>query len=70
MLELKLDRSSFKAQSAESASDHADYYRNLDWKKRLEVANYLNSIAYQYSLNSPPKMDKLKFSARSIQQHG
>ena len=58
MLELKLDRNRFKAQSAESASNHAAYYRNLDWKKRLEVANYLNSIPYQYSLNSQPKKDK------------
>ncbi|BDQ12490.1 hypothetical protein [Sediminibacterium sp. TEGAF015] len=70
MLEIKLDRNSFKAQSADAASNHTEYYKNLDWRKRLEITNYLNSIAYQYPLNSPPKMDKLKFSARSIQRNG
>ena len=66
MLEIKLDRSSFKAQNAIMASSHAQYYKNLSWVQHLEIANYLNSVAYNYPLNNPPKMDKFKFSSRSI----
>jgi len=33
-------------------------------KERLEAANYLNSIAFQYDLKNPPKMDRTAFSMR------
>ncbi|WP_293307507.1 hypothetical protein [Pedobacter sp. UBA5917] len=62
----RLDRTAFSAQTAEEASK-ADriYYKNLSWQERLRIANYLNSIAYNYPENTPPKMDKLAFSVRS-----
>jgi len=61
----RLDRSKFKAQSAEKAADHAPYYKSLSWQERLRVVLYLNSIAYNYPENSPPRMDKTKFKAVS-----
>jgi hypothetical protein len=57
----RLDRSIFKAQSAEKAADHASYYKKLSWQERLRVALYLNSIAYNYPENTPPRLDKTKF---------
>lgn len=62
----KLDRTAFKAQTSEQASK-ADsiFYKSLTWQERLKIANYLNSIAYNYPENTPPKMDKTVFSVRS-----
>jgi hypothetical protein len=61
-----LDRTAFKAQTAEEASkSHSAYYRKLSWQERLRIANYLNSVAYNYPENEPPKMDKTTFSMRS-----
>jgi hypothetical protein len=66
MNSFRLDRTAFKAQTLKEASNHASYYKKLSWQDRLKVAAYLNSIAYNFDLNSPPKMDRTKFSARSI----
>ena len=60
----KLDRTAFKAQTAEEASNHAQYYKKMSWQERLQVAAYLNSIAFNYPLNNPPRMDRTKFSAK------
>lgn len=65
MSQFKLDRTAFKAQTAKEAASHAQYYRDLTWQERLRIANYLNSIAFNYPENEPPKMDKTKFSMRS-----
>jgi hypothetical protein len=62
----KLDRTAFKAQTVEEASNHADYYKSLSWLERLKIAAYLNSVAFNYDINHPPKMDKTLFKARSI----
>ena len=64
----KLDRTSFKAQTVKEADNHAAYYKSISWKERLQIAAYLNSVAYQYDLNKPPRMDKKLFDARSISQ--
>jgi hypothetical protein len=61
----RLDRTAFKAQTAEKAADHATYYKTLTWQERLRIANYLNSIAYNYPENEPPCMDKTVFKMRS-----
>ena len=61
----RLDRNAFKAQTAAEAADHASYYRKKTWKERLEIAAYLNSVAFNYPLQSPPRMDKTKFKASS-----
>jgi hypothetical protein len=61
----KLDRTEFKAQTFEEAANHSIYYRNLSWKERLRVTAHLNSIAFNYSLDLPPRMDKTKFEVKS-----
>jgi hypothetical protein len=65
MSEYRLDRTAFKAQTAKEASNHAAYYKSLTWQERLRIANYLNSIAYNYPENNPPKMDKTAFTYRA-----
>jgi hypothetical protein len=64
MRSFPLDRKKFKAQTAAEAADHRAYYQNLTWQQRLKVANYLNSVAFNYPENNPPKLDRTKFMAR------
>lgn len=62
----RLDRTAFKAQTAEQATkSHAEFYKKLTWQKRLKIANYLNSIVYNYPENNPPRLDRTKFVATS-----
>ncbi len=59
-----LNRTQFKAQTAAQAADHRAYYQNITWQERLRIANYLNSVAFNYPENQPPRLDRTKFCAR------
>jgi len=60
----RLDRTAFKAQTADEATKaDAAYSRKLTWQERLKIANYLNSVAYNYPENDPPRLDKTIFKA-------
>jgi hypothetical protein len=62
----RLDRTTFKGHTAEEATkSHAQYYQTLSWQERLRVANYLNSIAFNYPQSNPPRLDRTKFSTRA-----
>jgi hypothetical protein len=65
MSDFRLDRTAFKAQTAKEAADQTAYYKQLTWQERLRIANYLNSVAYNYPENNPPRMDKTVFSIRT-----
>lgn len=65
MSNYRLDRKSFKGQTFEEASNHAGYYKSLTWQERLRIANYLNSVAFKFPENYPPRLDKSKFKVRS-----
>ena len=66
--EFRLDRTVFAGMTFQEA-DAANDYKNKTPKERLEIAAYLNSVAYNYPINNPPKMDRTIFEARSI-HHG
>ncbi|WP_295721870.1 hypothetical protein [Mucilaginibacter sp.] len=68
MSDFRLDRTAFKAQTAKEAADQTAYYKQLTWQERLRIANYLNSVAYNYPENNPPRMDKTVFSIRTIEK--
>ncbi len=65
MSSYKLDRTAFKAQTVEEASDHTAYYHKKSWKERLRISAHLNSVAFNYPENLPPRMDKTKFKPKS-----
>ena len=66
MCAYRLDRTAFKAQTVKEASEsHAVYYKRLTWQERIQIANYLNSIAFNFPKNDPPRLDRTKFSVRS-----
>jgi hypothetical protein len=70
MSDYRLDRTAFKAQSAKESANHSTYYKNLTWQERMRIANYLNSIAYNYPENEPPRLDKTAFSIRVRKNNG
>jgi hypothetical protein len=56
------DYSYFNAKEAvKGAEGNPGYYKTLTWQERMIVANYLNSIKYNYPENEPPRMDKTYF---------
>lgn len=61
----KLDRTAFKEHTRKEATNHAEVYKNLFWQERLKIAAYLNSVAYNFDLNNPPRIDRTRFSAKS-----
>ena len=65
MSKFRLDRTKFKGQTAAEAADHSSYYKKLTWQQRIEIAAYLNSVAFDYPENTPPRLDKTKFKARA-----
>ncbi len=62
----KLDKSSFSALTLKEADVEMNNYKNITWQERLRISNYLISVAYNYSLNNPPKMDKSYFEMRKL----
>lgn len=66
MRDHELNRNAFRAQTFAEASDQRVYYQNMSWKERLEIAAYLNSVAYNYDLNDPPRLERTLFSATSF----
>lgn len=60
----RLDRTSFKAGNHQSASNNYDYWKDKSLNERLQAANYLISVAYNYPYDVPPRMDRNIFSAR------
>ena len=65
MTDFLLDRTIGKAYTAAEAADHGSYYKNMSWQERLRIAAYLNSIAFNYPIDNPPRMDKTKFKAKA-----
>ncbi|MFM2358368.1 MAG: hypothetical protein RLY16_361 [Bacteroidota bacterium] len=66
MNSFKLDRTAFKAQTVAEAANHSSYYKKKTWQERLAVTFYLNSIAYKFDTNEPPKMNRNLFSTKSL----
>jgi hypothetical protein len=52
---------SFKNRTNEESGRLKAYFHSVTWQERLRIANYLNSIAYNYPEDQPPKMDRTVF---------
>ncbi len=66
MNDYKLDRTAFKMQTFEEADMQYEYWKKQSIEERFRAAFYLNSIAYNFDLNKPPRMDKTAFSMRKL----
>ena len=60
----RLDRNAFKAQTAEEASSHYSYWKLQSHTERLRASYYLNSVAYNFDINNPPRLDRTVFKIR------
>lgn len=61
----KLDRTAFRAGTHEELAAHnQEYWHTKSMEERLRAAAYLNSVAWNYPMDSPPKMDKTYFRSR------
>lgn len=60
----KLDRTVFKMHHAKDASNNFKYWKSQSIEERLRAANYLNSVAYNFPVNDPPKLDRTYFKMR------
>lgn len=70
MSNFKLDRTAFKPQTMAEAANHADFYRKLTWQERLSITSFLNSVAYQFDINHPPRMNRNYFAVKSLRSNG
>ncbi len=66
MTDYKLDRRAFKMYNCKDASNNYSYWKNQSIEERLKAANYLNSVAYNFPVNDPPKLDRTYFKMGSI----
>lgn len=66
--EFRLDRTAFWAGKHEDNEERIkNFWHNQSASDRLRAACYLNSVAYNYDINNPPKVDRTIFSMR---KHG
>lgn len=65
MTNYKLDRTAFKMHHTRDAANNFSYWKNQTIEERLRAAYYLNSVAYNFPVNDPPKLDRSYFKMRS-----
>lgn len=59
---MKMDKTVFSAfNKAEEPNDFL-FWQSKTVAERLRAAAYLNSVAYNYDINNPPRMNKTIFS--------
>lgn len=63
---LKLDRNHFQILTLKEADAEWNDHSSLDWKQRLLLHQYLNSIAYGYVNQKMPELDRTLFHARKL----
>jgi hypothetical protein len=65
-VDFKLDRTKFEAMSFEAADAAMNDFKSFSPIERLEIANKLIAIAYNFPVGCPPPMDKTVFEVRSM----
>ena len=54
----KLDRTSFSMSSNEFSEPAIKYWRTKSIEERLCASFYLNSVAFNFDLDNPPRLDR------------
>lgn len=60
----RLDKSAFRLQSFEEASNYKEYWLSKSPSERWHAAWYLICSAYNLDPNNPPRLDRSVFSMR------
>jgi len=64
-MDYRLDRTAFKAQTFEEEQQSKTFAEET-YIERLKISFYLNSVAYNFDINNPPRLDKTVFSMRKL----
>lgn len=62
--EYRLDRTQFKMQSFQEADMQHAYWKKQTGVERMRAACYLISVAFNFDINNPPRLDRKAFSMR------
>jgi hypothetical protein len=65
-LDFRLDRTRFAAMTFEEADKEINDYSEFTWQERLEISYHLTSIAFNFSKENPPRMEKGLFEVRNL----
>ena len=60
----RLDRSFHRTYSNNETRKESENYKQMTFEEKIQVFLYLQSVAYNYKMGSPPKMDKTLHSVR------
>ena len=60
----KLDRNIGRGHSHKEAADQSEYWKSKTIDERLAAVMYLNSVAYNFDMNNPPRLDRTVFYTR------
>ncbi len=60
----KLDRSAFSMGSSNVSEPAIRYWKTQTLEQRLSASFYLNSVAYNFDLSNPPRLDRTIFTMR------
>ena len=61
----RLDKTSFHMYHTKEGRNNYNYWKSQSLQERLRAANYLNSVAYNFPVNDPPRLDKEYFKMRT-----
>lgn len=62
---MKMDRGFHWAGKLEDNEERLkEYWSKTTTRERLQATFYLNSVAYNFDINNPPRMDRTVFSMR------
>ena len=62
---MKMDRGFHWAGKFEDNEERLkEYWSKITIRERLQATFYLNSVAYNFDINNPPRMDRKVFSIR------
>ena len=66
MKEYKLDKTAFKIQTFEESDMENVYKPDVPYTERFRQSYFLLSIAYGFSRENPPRLDRTYFSRRKF----
>jgi hypothetical protein len=63
-MQFRLDRTAFHAGTHKDTERYHAQNQPATMTERLRAVAYLNSVAFNYDLNNPPRLDRTAFAAR------
>ena len=71
-MSFRLDRTAFHVGTHAEAEAYHRQQQPATMADRLRAAQYLNSVAFNFDLHNPPRLDRTAFSCRAHahRQHG